>query len=95
LNETDFLTSACALERMLIDVRPANSVNGIAMFTDGVEWAAVKYQERAAHAPFFNPLFRHAADRAATPADLHEFLASPRFCEQTDDDKTLVLAVRV
>ena len=94
LNETDFLTSARACERTLIQVRPLQSVSAIAMFTDGVEWAAVRYQERTPHAPFFNPLFTHAADESTTCGDIDDFLGSPRFCEQTDDDKTLVLAVR-
>ena len=95
LNETDFITSARGLERMLVDVRRSASIHSLAMFTDGVEWAAIQYNERLPHAGFFDPLFKHAADASSTAADLDEFLNSPRFCERTDDDKTLVLAVKI
>ena len=93
LNETDFVTSARGLDRTLLHVRPLDRVTAIAMFTDGVEWAAIQYRERVPHAAFFNPLFKHAASEGATTGDLDEFLRSPGFCEQTDDDKTLVLSV--
>ena len=93
LNETDFITLAHGLDCMLVHIRPLDRVTAIAMFTDGVEWAAIKYRERVPHAAFFNPLFKHAASEGATAGDLDDFLNSPRFCEQTDDDKTLVLAV--
>jgi len=93
LNETDFVTSAAGTERMLVDVRTSARVTGIAMFTDGVEWAAIQYKEHLPHARFFEPLFKQAADAGAS--DIDEFLSSQRFCEQTDDDKTLVLAVKI
>lgn len=94
LNETDFVTSLRGLEHILLDVRPLEQVNAIAVFTDGVEWAAIKFKERTPHAAFFQPLFSHVANQAVTAADLDEFLGSERFCQQTDDDKTLVIAVR-
>ena len=50
--------------------------------------AQVKEQTAQIHAQYLH------GQEAAVSADLEEFLGSQRFCEQTDDDKTLVLAVR-
>jgi hypothetical protein len=53
------------------------------------------------HLPFFEPLFAFV-EASAPPKDgaqaseaLTAFLASPRVCERTDDDKALVLALRL
>ena len=53
--------------------------------------------QRRPHAGFFAPLFSplQTAERPdALVAPLRAFLESPRVCERTDDDKTLVLASR-
>lgn len=60
------------------------------MFSDGLQM----YQG-VAHAPFFAPLFKFIAvakDLDVTHQELTEFLQSPRVCDRTDDDLTLLLA---
>ena len=95
LNETEFLTSQDFLQRALIRVEHASNVRAVAIFSDGVEWAAVRYSDNTPYGPFFDPLFAYAECEEITDKDLADFLESDRFCEQTDDDKTLLLAVRL
>ena len=64
------------------------------MLTDGIQLLAVRYADNTAHEPFFEPLFEFAENPNSSNAELEEFLRSERVCERTDDDKTLVLAVR-
>jgi hypothetical protein len=48
-----------------------------------------------AHAPFFAPLFKfiaEAKDLDVANQELTGFLRSPRVCDRTDDDLTLLLA---
>jgi hypothetical protein len=96
LNTTNFLTDAeyaKKLEVRIVDSR----VDEFAMFTDGLERLALRVNDRAAHEPFFRPLFQSL--RAATQPDdylqpLRQFLTSQRVNDRTDDDKTLILATR-
>lgn len=74
-------------------------VDEIALFTDGLQRLALRYESRAPHTPFFRPMF--APVRSAPPGfscglskDLGRFLDSDRINGFTDDDKTLVLATR-
>lgn len=64
------------------------------MLSDGIQLLALRYADNTAHDPFFRPLFEFAGNPASTNAELEEFLRSERVCERTDDDKTLVLAIR-
>jgi hypothetical protein len=93
LNETVFVTSAAYRERAQVAVRPRDVLCGMALFTDGIETVALHLATGEPHPPFFAPLFAFAADSAATEEELVSFLASPRLCARTDDDKTLLLAV--
>lgn len=72
-------------------------INELAMFTDGLQMLALNYSEKSAHQPFFVPLFR-ALHQVKNPLDLsvpmRAFLDSKDINSRTDDDKTLVLAVR-
>jgi hypothetical protein len=76
----------------------ASFVSAIAVFTDGCQRAAFR-KEGDALVPFerfFNPIFRYArtvADAAEGAREVAELLASPKLCEHSDDDKTLVLGV--
>lgn len=70
----------------------------LALFTDGLQMLALDYNLRAAHAPFFAPLFRAlraAEDHAELGVPMRQFLDSDAVNARTDDDKTLALAVRV
>lgn len=94
-NTTWFVTSP-DLERVL-QVRSGEAVDEVALFTDGLQMMALHFATRSVHRPFFEPLFA-ALRGAAHPEDLvvplRAFLDSPAVNERTDDDKTLMLAIR-
>jgi hypothetical protein len=96
-NETLFLTMPEALERGFFNVELLD-VAALAVMSDGLSRLALHLPGYAPHGPFFAPLWRFAA-RAVSDGDqasqqLAEFLASERVCARTDDDKSLVIAVR-
>jgi hypothetical protein len=96
LNETVFLTSDAALERLQIETR-AGPVRELALFSDGLQMLALKMPEAAPHAPFFQPLFawfRQVPDPETARAELEAWLRSPRVTDRAEDDLTLLLARR-
>jgi hypothetical protein len=81
------------LEVRVID----ESVSHFAAFTDGMERLVLNFSGRCAHEPFFQQMFgtvRSAEDLTLLTSDLTTFLNSQHVNERTNDDKTLVLAVR-
>jgi hypothetical protein len=97
-NETIFLTSSGFAERARYEVLDAGEVSGVAVLTDGLEMVSMDLADGTPHEPFFRPLFELARDPkedlAAAEEELGGFLRSDRICTRTDDDKTLILAVR-
>ena len=74
------------------------SVSGIAVFTDGCQRAAFRKVEDAVvpFDKFFNPIFEYAntvSDLTEGANEIAELLASAKLCENSDDDKTLVVGV--
>ena len=97
LNETLFLTSAEALDRVQYGVHDG-PVKQLAAFSDGLQMLALKMPEGIPHGPFFNPLWRLVEPQTnpvAGTESLARFFKSPRLLERTDDDLTLVLAAPV
>ena len=98
-NETNFLTQDQALDLVAIQVID-EQVQALAVMSDGLTRLALKRPNNEPHSPFFKPLFAFVESSASSndPAQandaLIEFLASPRVCERTDDDKALLLARR-
>lgn len=95
-NETFFLTSDEAFERFQVRVFP-EAIQALALMTDGLIRLALNVVTHSPHPPFFNPLLKfldQAEDLAQAESQLAAFVASERVCARTDDDKTLVLAVR-
>jgi hypothetical protein len=96
-SETVFITSQNYLEHCSCTVIPSETLDGLALLTDGLESVAMNLQTSEPFAPFFNPLFRFAGNEKDTGEKsqvLAEFLASERINQRTHDDKTLVLVVR-
>jgi len=95
-NEAYFLSMAQAAD--LIETQVIGmDVSALAVSTDGLLRLALKLPSYEPHAPFFKPLFDFVVsgeDSASAQTQLTDFLASPRVCARTDDDKTLVLAGR-
>lgn len=93
---THFVTDSSA-EANLMTQRLSRGVSKIAMFTDGLERLALRFASREAHAPFFEPLFaalNNSDDPESLADPLSVFLNSAAVNERTDDDKTLLLALR-
>ena len=94
LNETTFLTSPRWRRAVRVSSQPATEIDAVALISDGLQLVAVDLEAERPHAPFFGPLAEFVTRPDADPAELAEFLASERMCARTDDDKTLVMAVR-
>ena len=97
-NCTWFLTDDDAAAR--VQAAKARGVHELALFTDGLQGLALRFQTREAHGPFFVPMFaRLRHEQAARPrrlqGELRAFLDSAAVNLRTDDDKTLVMATRL
>jgi len=97
-NCTWFLTDPDASTR--VQAARAKGVHEVALLTDGLQGLALHFVSRAAHGPFFAPMFtRLRGIRPTRPrglaGELRAFLDSPAVNQRTDDDKTLVLATRL
>ncbi len=96
-SETVFVTSQDYLEHCSCVVMPSETLEGLALLTDGLEPVVMNLQADEPFAPFFTPLFRFAGnekDSHEKSQALASFLASERLSKRTHDDKTLVLVVR-
>lgn len=95
-NETVFVDTPGALEGAQVRT-VSGAVRGVAVISDGLQILATELSTGKPHAPFFAPFLRFAGDggdAAEAKAQLEAFLAGPRVSERTDDDKTLLVAVR-
>jgi hypothetical protein len=98
-NVTVFVTDAHA-PRHLCFATVNVALAELALFSDGLQRLALDFAARRAHPPFFRSLLAAVRQAPAAAVDtlqpaLGEFLRSPRVNERTDDDKSLVLAVRL
>jgi len=96
VNTTNFLTSPEFREQLQI-FTTAYDFSDLALFTDGIERLALRFDTMTPHPPFFQPLFqalRAASDVEGLGAELRDFLESESVRNKNDDDKTLVLASR-
>ena len=95
-NETYFLTQPEALPKLAVS-HYAEDTQAVVVMTDGLLRLVLDLPRGAPHVPFFSPLLSFAegvSDDADGHAQLAAFLSSERVNARTDDDKTLVLAVR-
>jgi hypothetical protein len=95
-NSTNFLTADDYRKRLEFLATPSRS-SDVAMFTDGLERLALRFDSQTPHVPFFDPLFQ--ALRASDDLDhlseqLRRFLGTEAMQSRSDDDKTLILATR-
>lgn len=95
-NATDFLTEDRFEDSILFEA-VATPISELAVLTDGLQRLALDFAARGPHPAFFQPLFaklRTAAGQDSLAARFRSFLDSPRINDRSDDDKTLVFAVR-
>jgi hypothetical protein len=98
-NTTNFIISPNVLDIMEFD-HTGGELDEFAMFSDGIEKLVLHEASKSVHDPFFDAIFPPVRASAAIGLDrklsegLEKYLGSPKICERTDDDKTLVLATR-
>lgn len=90
LTSDDFLTH-------LRFTRNSESLQGVAMISDGMQIMSINYKTGEAYDGFFRPLIqwiRSINDMATADNLTAQLLDTPRFRQKSDDDMTLVLALR-
>lgn len=96
-NSTYFVTDLNYLEQLEFEIRN-ETIEDLALFTDGLQRLVLNFQERKVHEPFFAPMFlrlsqepNHGLSEILSQS-LARFLDSEDVCKRTEDDKTLILA---
>lgn len=81
-------------------VRSQLEHDAFAVFSDGLDSVALEHARQQPYARFFDPMIKPVdategiGKLVELSASLAQYLESPRLCERTDDDKTLVLISR-
>jgi serine/threonine protein phosphatase PrpC len=94
INETTFVTSDGYADTASYAVQDSRDTRGIFLFTDGIQSLGMNLSDYTPFTPFFRNLEKYALSADANSDAVVSFLASERVCQRTDDDKTLVIAVR-
>lgn len=97
INQTIFVTSSNYTDYLQSHIHPLDGVAAVALMSDGVEQVTVVKASNTPHPPFFASLLgylRSKGNPEQKAQDLCDFLASPKVCQHTDDDKTLLVAFR-
>ena len=95
-NTTTFITSKEYRDKLQFYVTERTYAD-VALFTDGIERLALRFDSQTPHPPFFEPLFQAlgtSENWQILGDNLEQFLKSESVCKRSDDDKTLVLATR-
>ena len=97
-NETYSLTSRRALQHCRIDIAVSeNPIQTIALMTDGMVHLTLAHTNLEPHEPFFKLMTSWLAEYQDSPhpnIELGETLQSEKIRRKTDDDTTLLLAIR-
>jgi hypothetical protein len=95
-NETFFITGSGGATPGFVEVY-APAPAAVAVLTDGLVPMAADFKDHKPYPGFFEPMFdavSQSSDASALQKHLETFLMSDRVNSRTNDDKTLVLAVR-
>jgi hypothetical protein len=91
---TDEIKVNCSINRF------STPIDSVVSFTDGIERLALDFFSQQPHDGFFNVVARPVYNTKtvgkdfALTSELEKFLSGDAVCSRTDDDKTLVVAVR-
>ncbi len=99
-NQTNFIIQDNLSEILCFDPFK-RAVNRIALFTDGIERLVLNFSERSVYPPSLNSIFEWLRNNPQNNPDespssaLIAYLNSSFINSRTDDDKSLVMAVRI
>ena len=96
INSTYPLTNADYLTQLRYSSQD-EPLSGVAVLSDGVQPMCINYKTGAAYPGFFTPLvtwLRNLNTFSASNSVLQNMLNSEQFRQKSDDDMTLVLAIR-
>jgi Protein phosphatase 2C len=100
-NTTNFVISNDAYDVFEFEVSLRPKLKEVAIFSDGLENLLLHHATKTVHEAFFSTMFQPVRacksideSRQLTP-DLERYLKSPKVCDRTDDDKSLILATRM
>lgn len=99
-NTTNFVVSPEVADLVEFALVPEQLAE-VALFSDGLENLVLHHATRTVFEPFFRQMMAPVRRTAEPGLDdglsskLAAYLVSPRVCERTDDDKSLVLASRL
>lgn len=99
VNMTNFITQEDVLEHLSVEISDCSNFSSISMFTDGLQGLAINLASMVPHVPFFEPMLKtlkqYSEDNEVDfNAKLMQFLQSENINSRTDDDKTLILAIK-
>jgi len=94
VNETTFITDDDAVLSIRLSILPAIEIEAVILSTDGLRFKILEdLGSGAPFVPFFEDLVGHARGAHATDESICQFLSSVD--DQSGDDKSLVVAVRM
>ncbi|MFA5331266.1 MAG: PP2C family serine/threonine-protein phosphatase [Methanoregula sp.] len=98
-NTTFFITDEKYLDHIRFE-QSSEIPKEIAVFTDGLQNLVLSFSQKSVHAGFFKPLFTALTQKPDNPftgltQHLKNLLSRTDISERSDDDKTLILAVRL
>ena len=99
VNETVFVTDPKCVDRVQVN-KLNESLDGVVLFSDGIQYLVLDYKEMTPHDPFFRSIFKALSKQepgrsAVVSKWLDEaVLGAPAVVSKTDDDLSLVVAVR-
>lgn len=100
-NTTNFVVSNDAFDVFEFEVSHRPGLKEVSLFSDGLENLVLHHATKTVHEAFFSTIFQPVRacksldeSRQLSP-DLERYLMSPKVCDRTDDDKSLILATRM
>ena len=97
-NQTYFITDEIAGD-VLNHKYVKETIDDVALFSDGLQSLALHFQTQTAHTPFFRAMFKpllvkQSGHLESLSSTLASYLNSDIVNQRTDDDKSLILATR-
>ncbi len=98
-NSTSFVTDVAAMDSLQVESM-SESLEEVALFTDGLQHLVLDYANSTVHSPFFERMLGPVRGSEASGQDvtlssgLAEYLRGPTVTGRADDDLTLVMATR-